>query len=98
MVEFWSGGSKLPAVTQLRTLTLEWKRSQFCPLILEVVKQSMTWRGKREPRTRAEVDQLNKLLAHNCPDWKNRKIRFGFGPPLPSPPSPQHSITPRRLS
>jgi hypothetical protein len=62
VAEFWPGGSKLPAVTQLLTLTLERKRSQFCPLILEVVKQSMTWRGKREPLTRAEVDQLNTLL------------------------------------
>ncbi len=62
MAEFWPGGSKLHAVTQLLTLTLERKRSQFCPLILEVVKQSMTWRGKREPLTRAEVDQLNTLL------------------------------------
>ncbi|WP_376743577.1 hypothetical protein [Ensifer canadensis] len=62
MAEFWPGGSKLPAVTQLLTLTLERKRGQFCALIVEVVKQSMTWRGKREPLTRAEVEQLNALL------------------------------------
>jgi hypothetical protein len=62
VTDFWPGGSKLPAVTQLLTLTLERRRSQFCPLILEVVKQSMTWRGKREPLTRAEIDQLNTLL------------------------------------
>ncbi|WP_235917038.1 MULTISPECIES: restriction endonuclease [Brucella] len=62
VAEFWPGGSKLPAVTQLLTLTLERRRGQFCPLILEVVKQSMTWRGKREPLTRAEIDQLNTLL------------------------------------
>lgn len=62
VAEFWPGGSKLPAVTQLLTLTLERKRGQFCALIVEVVKQSMTWRGKREPLTRAEVEQLNALL------------------------------------
>lgn len=62
LAEFWPGGSKLPAVTQLLTLTLERKRGLFCALILEVVKQSMTWRGKREPLTRAEIDQLNTLL------------------------------------
>lgn len=62
VAEFWPGGSKLPAVTHLLTLTLERRRSQFCPLILEVVKQSMTWRRKREPLTRGEIDQLNALL------------------------------------
>ncbi|WP_246812753.1 hypothetical protein [Ensifer sp. ENS07] len=62
VADLWSGGSKLPAVTQLLTLTLERRRGQFCPLILEVVKQSMTWRGKGEPLTRAEIDQLNTLL------------------------------------
>lgn len=62
VAEFWPGGSKLPAVTQLLTLTLERRRDKFCDLILEVVKQSMTWRGKREPLTRGEIDQLNTLL------------------------------------
>lgn len=62
VAEFWPGGSKLPAVTQLLTLTLERRRNKFCDLILEVVKQSMTWRGKREPLTRGEIDQLNTLL------------------------------------
>lgn len=42
VAEFWPGGRKLPAVTQLLTLTLERKRDQFCALIVEVVKQSMT--------------------------------------------------------
>lgn len=62
VAEFWVPGSKLPAVTQLLTLTLERKRGQFCALILEVIKQSMTWRGKSEPLTRGEIDQLNTLL------------------------------------
>lgn len=60
--EYWQPGSKLPSLTQLLTLTLEWKRGQFCPLILEIVRQSMTWRGRRDPLKREEVDQLNKLL------------------------------------
>ncbi len=60
--QYWQSGSKLPSLTQLLTLTLEHRRSSFCPLILEIVRQSMTWRGKRDPLTRAEIDQLNKLL------------------------------------
>lgn len=62
--DFWPvDSSKLPAVTQLLTLTLEHRRGRFCDLVLEVVKQSMTWRGKRDPLTRGEIDQLNTLLS-----------------------------------
>lgn len=60
---FWQGGSKRPAIIELLTLTLERKRSAFCPLLIEVVKQSMTWRrGKGNPLSREEVEQLNALL------------------------------------
>lgn len=60
---FWTGGSKRPAIVQLLTQTLSRRRSQFCPLILAVVRQSMTWRrNKQEPLTRAEVDRLNAGL------------------------------------
>lgn len=60
---FWQGGSKRPAIIELLTLTLERQRSAFCPLLIEVVKQSMTWRrGKGNPLSREEVEQLNALL------------------------------------
>ncbi len=60
--DFWNPGSKLPAVTRLLTLTLEQRRNLFCALILEIVKQAMTWRGRRDPLKRAEIEQLNTLL------------------------------------
>lgn len=61
--EFWAPGSKRPSLVQLLTLTLEHKRSRFCPLILDIVKQSMTWRrGKGNPLTREEIEHLNRLL------------------------------------
>src|SRR5690606_35245476 len=61
--EFWTGGSKRPAIVQLLTLTLERRRNRFTALILAVVQQSMTWRrGKGNPRTRDEIDRLNAAL------------------------------------
>jgi hypothetical protein len=61
--QFWGGGSKRPAIVGLLTGTLEHRRSQFCPLILEIVRQSMTWRsGKGNPLSREEIAALNALL------------------------------------
>lgn len=61
--DFWQPGSKLPALTQLLATTLEHRRNRFCPLVLAVIRQSMTWRrGRGEPLTREEVEQLNDLL------------------------------------
>ncbi|MER8779421.1 restriction endonuclease [Mesorhizobium sp. M0977] len=59
----WQPGSKLPALTQLLTSTLENHRNRFCPLITAIIRQSMTWRrGRGEPLTREEVEQLNAQL------------------------------------
>ncbi len=101
VAEFWPGGSKLPAVTQLLTLTLERKRGQFCALIVEVVKQSMTWRGKREPLTRAEVDQLNMLLpsvGFKIPQLLDEGFLATLAgspvAPAPASPAPSAAVTP----
>jgi len=60
---FWPGGSKLPAITNLLVNTLERKRSIFCQLILEVVKRGIRYReNKGEPITRGEIKELNKLI------------------------------------
>jgi hypothetical protein len=61
--EFWMPGSKKAGIVALLSQTLEHRRSKFCSLILAVVQQSLAWRrGKGNPLTREEVDQLNKLL------------------------------------
>lgn len=61
--ELWEPGSKRPAIVRLLTRTLREQRGRFCPLILQIVRQSMTWRkGKGNPLTRAEVERLNLLL------------------------------------
>lgn len=62
--QFWQGGSKLPAITLLLEKTLEARRSQFCSLILEIVRNGMVYRNnKGNPITRDEIHRLNELIA-----------------------------------
>jgi Restriction endonuclease len=62
VTELWVPGSKRPAIVQLLGATLERRRHLFTNLILAIVRQAMTYRRKRNPLTRAEIDQLNALL------------------------------------
>jgi len=103
--EFWQPGSKLPSLTRLLTLTLENRRNLFCPLILEIVTQSMTWRGRREPLTRAEIDQLNTLLpgvGFKIPDLLDpaflATLAGSPATPTPSPPDQPHAADPAKLA
>jgi hypothetical protein len=61
--EFWSAGSKRPAIVELLKRTLEYRRNRFTALIVAIVHQAMTWRrGKGSPLTRDEIDRLNAAL------------------------------------
>ena len=61
--DYWPGGSKRPAIVDLLSSTLGHRRHKFGPLMLAIVRQSMTWRrGKGNPLTRTEVEGLNALL------------------------------------
>ena len=61
--EYWTGGSKRPAIVTLLTATYERKRDRFCNLIEEVVRHSVSWRaGKGNPLTRGEIEDLNRIL------------------------------------
>lgn len=61
--DFWTGGSKRPALVQLLSLTLERRRNKFCLLVQTIVHLSMSWRsGKGNPLRREEVERLNALL------------------------------------
>lgn len=61
--DLWVAGSKRPAIVQLLSATLGQRRHKFGPLILAIVRQSMTWRrGRGEPLTRDEVARLNEIL------------------------------------
>ena len=61
--DFWIGGSKRPAIVHLLSATLNQRRHKFGPLILAIVRQSMTWRRRKQnPLARNEIEQLNALL------------------------------------
>jgi hypothetical protein len=96
VVEFWTGGSKRPAILHLLEGTLTNRRHSFCPLILAVVRHSMPWRtGRGEPLTVAEIDQLNTLLLRlkfkipELHDAAFRKALAGKPTDTPSPPQPK---------
>ena len=62
--QFWSGGSKLPAISQLLTGTLQYQSSSFCPLLIEIIRRGMAYRqGKGDPVTREGIDRLNELVT-----------------------------------
>ena len=88
--QFWTAGSKRPAIVELLELTLEHRRDLFTKLIITIVHQSMTWRrGKANPLTREEIDQLNTgLLAvsFKIPELVDPVFLKSFGKPAKSEP------------
>ncbi len=59
---FWQSGSKLPAITLLLGKTLDAHRNQFCPLILEIVRNGMIYRNNKGNRiTRDEIHMQFKI-------------------------------------
>lgn len=60
--EFWSRGSKKPALTRLLTETLERRPTDFCGLVTTIVKRSMRY-GRAPTLTCELVEELNHLVA-----------------------------------
>jgi len=61
---YWIGGSKKPAIIQLLQATLDYRRDQFCNLIVGIVRMGIAYRSnKHEPVTRDEIVQLNQLIT-----------------------------------
>lgn len=84
--EFWSAGSKRPAIVELLKRTLEYRRNRFTALIVAIVHQSMTWRrGKGSPLTRDEIDRLNAALpgvSFKIPELLDPAFLRSFGEAL----------------
>lgn len=59
---YWSGGSKTPAVTSLLERTLSRSPKTFCTLVLDVVRNGIRYRQKKDPLTREDIGALNILL------------------------------------
>jgi hypothetical protein len=94
--EFWTGGSKRPAIVELLKLTLERRRGRFTALIIAIVHQSMTWRrGKGNPLTRDEIDRLNAALpgvSFKIPDLLDPAFLKSFGEPAKAAPASSPTI------
>jgi hypothetical protein len=62
--KFWIGGSKKSAIIQLLQATFDYRRDQFCNLIVEIVKMGIIYlSNKGEPVTREEIVNLNTLIT-----------------------------------
>lgn len=59
---FWAGGSKLPAISQLLRSTLEHRRDAFCKLVSEIVASAQIYRQRKNPLTRREIERVNDLV------------------------------------
>lgn len=42
---FWTSASKKSAITTLLTRTLDERRDQFCPLMVQIVRQAMNYKN-----------------------------------------------------
>jgi hypothetical protein len=62
VADFWQPGSKLPMITALLERTLEFRRGRFEPLMLEIVRAGLTYRGKNgRPVTPEDIEKINGL-------------------------------------
>lgn len=63
VAEFWRGGSKKPALTDLLRLTYDARRNRFCPLVLTIVQHGMSYRRQKGLAVqRKEVERLNAVI------------------------------------
>lgn len=94
--EFWTGGSKRPAIVELLKLTLERRRDRFTALIIVIVHQSMTWRrGRGNPLSRDEIDRLNAALpgvSFKVPELLDPAFLKSFGEPAKTTPVPSSPV------
>ncbi len=61
--DFWQPGSKLPMLTSLLERTLEFRRGRFEPLVVEIVRNGLTYRQKgKNPIRPNEIDKINGLI------------------------------------
>jgi hypothetical protein len=75
---FWTGGSKLPALTNLLEHTWRHEPATFEPLLLTIVREGIKYRAKKGPPvTRGEIETINAqllLLGLWIPDLADAKF------------------------
>ncbi len=61
--DVWVSRSNRPAIVHLLSAMLDRQPHRFGPLMLAIVRQSMTWcRGRGDPLARDEILRLNEIL------------------------------------
>jgi hypothetical protein len=61
--EFWTGGSKRPALAKLFESTLKHRRSQFEPLVLAIVSEAIKYRDqKNTPLRKSDILAINRVI------------------------------------
>jgi hypothetical protein len=65
--EYWSGGSKEPAIQNLLSKVYEFQQGSFCKLIVEIVRNGIKYGIKQgNPITRETVKRLNEFVQLLC--------------------------------
>ena len=59
---YWTGGSKRPAIAALLERSLSQAKNKFCPLMVQIVTRGLKYRGKSNPITKEEIEQLNEFI------------------------------------
>jgi hypothetical protein len=59
---YWTGGSKLPAITRLLQQTFEHQPKRFCGLILEIVRKAIVYRASKQPLGAKDLQTLHTLV------------------------------------
>ncbi len=106
--DYWPGGSKKPALTELLQRTYEARRDRFCPLVLTIVRRGMSYRHQKgAPVKRREVEHLNAIVARlsfKIPELWDRPFLESLPaprteptgdpepPPRTSPPDPRSAM------
>jgi hypothetical protein len=94
--EFWESGSKRPSIVMLLNRTLAQRRNRLTPLMVAIVRQSMTWRrAKNDPLRRSEIEALNAALlglSIKIPELCSPDFLDSFGSPPAPAVNPQHKI------
>ncbi|RYD41652.1 MAG: hypothetical protein EOP85_12345, partial [Verrucomicrobiaceae bacterium] len=90
--EFWTGGSKEPALARLLEQTLKYKRNRFEELILKIVSEGIKYRrSKKNEVKEVEILAVNRVIkdvGFKFPDLWNPSFLASLERD-PAPPSEQ---------
>ena len=98
--DFWPGGSKKPALTELLQRTYEARRDRFCPLVLTIVQRGLSYRRQKGLLIqRPDVVQLNAIVARlsfKIPELWDQTFLDSLPAPEPERPSEPSPTPPDR--